>query len=310
MAHANSLLPTVTGAVQLDSLGFSLTHEHIMSNFGKAPHQVSMYDQQKLIEQVVPYLKRIKSMGVDTVYDCTANFFGRRVDLLTKISELSGIHIITNTGIYGAANDRYIPEFAYTDTAESISAVWVDEFLNGINGTDIKPGFIKLGFDQGSLSKIDEKLFEAGILAHKSTGLKLAVHTGNNLAAATLQLNLLKKHKVSPDAWIWVHANKVDDTQMLLEAASQGAWISFDGVNPSNIKQTIARLKVFQDKSLLHKVLLSHDGNGFPAGGGIRPFQAIMEMLLPSMLDNGFTQADLDKLMLDNPKQAFRIWAI
>ncbi len=39
-------------------------------------------------------------------------------------------------------------------------------------------------------SEIDIKLFEAGVITHKNTGLTLAVHTGDNIAAIELQLQI------------------------------------------------------------------------------------------------------------------------
>ena len=105
-------IETVRGAIEVSALGFSLTHEHVMSNFGKPQDSTSVYDEESLFKQVLPYLKRLKSLGVDAIFDCTTAYFGRRIDLLKKISEQSDINIITNTGFYGGANDKYIPQLA------------------------------------------------------------------------------------------------------------------------------------------------------------------------------------------------------
>jgi phosphotriesterase-related protein len=61
---------------------------------------------------VVPILKRVKDLGCRALFDCTAAYFGRDVRLLRKVSEQTGLHIITNTGYYGAADDRYVPPHA------------------------------------------------------------------------------------------------------------------------------------------------------------------------------------------------------
>lgn len=298
---------TVKGQVEIDELKFSLTHEHLMSNFGKDINEASQYDEPALLNQVIPYLRKIKSLGVRSIFDCTTAYFGRRVDILKTIADSTGIHIITNTGFYGAANDRYVPKFAFEATAEALSKIWIDEFKNGINGTDVKPGFVKLAFDEGTPSEIDKKLFMAGVLTHMETGLTLGVHTGNNPEAAELQIKLLEEYGVSPSAWVWIHANLVDSTELLMNAASQGAWISLDGAKASNVKEYIARIKQFRSNNLLHKVLLSHDGDGFPMGGEIREFEAILTDLIPAMKQNGFTDQEIDQIMVKNPKEAFAI---
>tara|TARA_R110000868_G_scaffold220806_2_gene472269 strand:- start:17453 stop:18316 length:864 start_codon:yes stop_codon:yes gene_type:complete len=279
-----------------------------MSNFGKEIGEASNYDSIKLFNQVIPYLKHLKSFGVISIFDCTTEYFGRRTDLLKTISDSSGVQIITNTGFYGAANDRYIPSFAYDASAEYISEIWIDEFVNGIKGTPIKPGFIKLAFDDGMPpSNIDKKLFEAGLLTHLSTGLTLAVHTGTNMEAVKLQTKLLRESNIHPSAWIWTHASKVENDEILIDHALKGAWISLDGVNENNTSEYIKRIMLFKQKKLLNKILLSHDGNSFRNGGDMKRFEAIFENLIPEMLNNGFTDEDIDQIMVRNPKEAFCI---
>ncbi|WP_422083725.1 hypothetical protein [Ulvibacterium sp.] len=305
--EAKKTIPTVNGPIPIEQLGFALTHEHIMSNFGKDKGETSQYNEEALFKQVVPYLRKLKSLGVNSIFDCTTAYFGRRVDLLQRISDSTGIQLITNTGFYGAANDRYIPPFAFESDAMEISKIWIEEFRKGIDGTDIRPGFIKLAFDEGIPSPIDIKLFTAGLLTHLSTGLTLAVHTGDNPEAVNQQLQLLEEYKVSSSAWIWVHANKVSDIDILLKTASKGAWISLDGVNTSNIDTFLQIIDQFKSRNLLHRILLSHDGNGFPRGGPIREFEAVPKELIPAMRIHGFTEREIDQIMIENPKNAFRI---
>jgi len=302
-----TIFHSVNGSIAVEKMGFALSHEHIMSNFGKDISETSDYDEAALVNQVVPYLRRIKSLGVDTIFDCTTAHFGRRVDLLQIIADSTGLQIVTNTGYYGAVDDKYVPQTAYNSTPREISERWVDEFENGIDGTNVKPGFIKLAFDDGTPSEIDKKLFEAGIMAHLETGLTLAVHTGNNPEAVDIQLKLLEQFDVSPDAWIWTHAHTSNDLNLLIETARKGAWISFDRVNSSNIQSTVNWLQRFKSEELLHKILLSHDGNGFPGGGELRPFEAAMNELIPALQENEFTDEEINQLFVENPKNAFSI---
>lgn len=301
------VIHTINGPVDVDDLKITFTHEHLMSNFGMDPDEAPNYDEAALLTQVIPYLRKIKSLGVNSIFDCTTAYFGRRVDLLKTMADSSGIQIVTNTGFYGAADDRYVPEFAFGATAEEISKLWIEEFEEGIDGTGVRPGFVKLAFDAGMPSEIDKKLFTAGILTHLSTGLTLAVHTGNNPEAVTAQLKLLAQYEVNPDAWVWVHAHLVEDLQILLSAAAAGAWISLDGAKESNVQEYMNRIDRFRSQNLLHKILLSHDGDGFPMGGKIREFEAIPRHLIPAMLSNGFTEKEVDQIMVRNPKEAFMI---
>ncbi|MEQ8471360.1 MAG: cellulase family glycosylhydrolase [Marinoscillum sp.] len=298
---------TVMGPIKKEALGFCLTHEHIFSNFGEIPPKTSIYEEEQLLKQVIPYLKSIKELGVESVFDCTASNFGRRPDLLRQLAQNTGVNILTNTGWYGAASDRYVPKEAYELSPEEIAAIWIAEFVNGIGGAGVKPAFIKLAFDEGAPSSIDLKLFEAGIITHQQTGMTLAVHTGNNRLAAAEQITLLDQYGVDYNQWIWVHADKFDDTEYLMTLASRGAWISLDGINESNIDLIVNQLKSFQAAGLLHRVLLSHDGNSFTVGGAIRPYDGIMKDLVPTLLKQDFTESDIQQLLNENPVVAFSI---
>ncbi len=308
---------TVQGPIPAGRLGVALPHEHVMSTFGEEPRYEPGYDEGLLLGQVVPILKGVKALGCRALFDCTAAYFGRDVRLLRKVSEQTGLHIVTNTGYYGAANDRYVPPHAFEETAEQLAGRWVKEWKEGIDGTGIRPGFVKLAVDAGPLSEIDAKLLRAGALTHLATGLTLAVHTANNPQAVKEQLTILKRTGVHPSAWVWVHAHQVALPEDVLDAAGQGAWISFDGVRvgeegesgqPGTILKHLVLLKEMKKRGLLGQVLLSHDGNSFSAGKDtVRPCDALFTTLLPTLEADGFSRREIDGLVKNNPQEAFGI---
>ncbi len=307
---------TVGGPIAPDQLGICLTHEHLMSIFGDEPRYDPNYDEVALLAQVVPYLKRVKQLGAKSIFECTGAYFGRNVRLLQQLAQRSGVQIIANTGYYGAANDRYVPEHAYQESAETIARRWITEFEQGIDGTDARPGFVKIALDDGPVSTIDAKLVRAAALTHAATGLTIACHTGDNPEGFQTALAILEEEDVSPNALIWTHANKAENFEDLLPAARAGAWISLDGVRAPGesasseegvFERHLRYLKELKKQELLSQVLLSHDGNSFPRGGPIRPFEAIFTALLPQLAQAGFSQQDIRQLTVDNPARAFTI---
>lgn len=301
------ILQTVNGPVAPDSLGFTLSHEHLFSNFGLPIGQTHSYDESDLLSQVIPYLNQLHERGIETIVDYTTAYFGRRADLLKKLSDSTGIKIITNTGIYGGADDRYVPAYAYEASATEIAERWTEEAESGIDNTGIRPGFIKLAFDEGSPSDVDRKLFEAGLLTHLQTSLTVAVHTGSNPEAVELQLDLLDEYGIDPSAWIWTHANWHDQIDYILEVAQQGAWISMDGVNTDNVDHYLDYIRQFEHRGVLDRLLLSHDGDGYPAGGEIRPFEAISSDLIPALRQLEHPDDLIQTLFVDNPRKAYAI---
>jgi len=128
---------------------------------------------------VLPHLKSARALGGRTLVECTPAYMGRDPGLLAQLSQASGLQIITNVGFYGAAGGKYVPRFAYSETAKEIAARWIGEFRNGIPPTGIRPGFIKIGVDAGPLSEINAKLVSAAAITHLQTGLVIASHTGD-----------------------------------------------------------------------------------------------------------------------------------
>lgn len=300
---------TVRGPVRPAELGLCLPHEHLFSNFGLDPADPPVYDTPKLLREVLRYVSSVKYLGAGAVADCTTQYFGREPELLRRISEGTGVHLITNSGYYGAAGGRYLPPHVAEESAGRIAVRWVDEFQRGIGQTGIRPGFIKLGVDSGPLKPVDEKLLRAAAIAHRQTGLTIAVHTGDNPGAAARQRELLAAEGVAASAWIWVHANNCPDDAALLRAARDGAWLSFDGIAPDSVDPHIALVRMMKAEGRLGQVLLSHDGNSFRANGTrpLKPYTALFTHFLPALEKAGFTRAEVRRLTVENPARALTV---
>ncbi len=310
-ASKDRMIMTVKGPVKASEMGVSLTHEHILVDFiGADSVNESRWDKSIVSEKAMPYLLAIKKLGCKTFVECTPEYIGRDPVLLKSLSESTGLNIITNTGYYGAANDKYVPKHAYEKSAEELASGWVDEWNNGIGSTGIKPGFIKIGVDSKSLSDIDRKLVIAAAKTHLNTGLIIASHTGPAIPALE-QLEILEKEGVDPEAFIWVHAQGEKDLSNHIKAAKMGSWIGLDGINEDNCEEYVRLIKNLKDNDLLDKVLLSHDAGWYdPAkenGGEFRGFTTLFEKLIPLLKAEGFTEKEIDQLMITNPAEAYAV---
>jgi phosphotriesterase-related protein len=307
----DGIIMTVNGPVPSEEMGTTLTHEHILVDFiGADSIREQRWNRDKVIEKVLPFLMQVKKTGCNTLIECTPEFLGRDPVLLKSLSDSSGLNILTNTGYYGAANDKYIPKSAYDETSEQLASKWIDEWNNGIDGTGIKPGFIKTGVDSGPLSDIDKKLIEAAAKTHLQTGLTIASHTGLAIPAFE-ELEILRQEGVSPEAFIWVHAQQEKDPSNHVKAAQMGAWISLDGLNDNNPEEYVRMIKNLKDNKLLNKVLLSHDAGwyrpGEENGGEFRGFTTLFVKLVPMLRKENFSEKEIHQLLVTNPSEAFKI---
>jgi len=302
---------TVKGQIQANKMGITLTHEHILVDFiGADSINEKRWDRSQVIRKVLPYLKRLRDLGCSTLIECTPAYLGRDPLLLRQLSDSSGLNIVTNTGYYGAGNNKYLPTFAYTETAEDLANRWIMESVEGINNTGIKPGFIKIGVGGDSLSGLHKKLVKAAALTHLATGLTIASHTGPAVLAFK-EISILADEGVSPGAFIWVHAQNEKDPTQYIKAARMGVWISLDGISNDNLQDYVSSLKTMKANGLLGKVLLSHDAGwykpGEPDGGTFRGYTVLFEKLIPLLSENNFSRKEIDQLLIENPARAFSV---
>jgi phosphotriesterase-related protein len=307
-ADTSHQINTVLGPVPPADLGRTLIHEHVLINIVGADRMApGQYDGGEVRGVVLPHLKQLRSQGCKTFIDCTPAYQGRDPELLARLSQASGLHILTNTGLYGAVGGRYIPDFAFSATAEDLAARWTSEFQAGILPAGIRPALIKLGVDPGPLSKINSKLVSAAALTHLRTGLAIASHTGDGLAAMA-QLNLLKSHGVSPAAFIWAHAQDEKDRSFHRKAAEAGAWIEFDGISSDTVDQNISLIQETKRAGYLRHILISQDSVGFHVGearGGYCPGYTFMfSEFLPRLRKSGLAENETRTLTVENPWRA------
>lgn len=305
------IIMTVNGPVQSRKMGISLIHEHILVDFiGADSVSEQRWDKAKVITKALPYLKQVKDRGCQTFIECTPSFLGRDPLLLKALSDSTGLNIITNTGYYGAVNNKYLPEYAFIETADQLASRWIKEWKAGIGNTGIKPGFIKIGVEKGKLSDLHKKLIIAAARTHLETGLTVASHTGPAIPAFE-QIDILKNEGVSPEAFIWVHAQVEKDLNLHVKAARMGAWIGLDGLDDNNVSDYILMIKNLRENNLLNKILLSHDAGwyhpGEENGGEYRGYTTLFDKLIPILRNEKFTEKEITQLVVINPSQAFKI---
>jgi predicted metal-dependent phosphotriesterase family hydrolase len=299
---------TVAGTVPSDRLGVTLVHEHVLVDFiGASEVSPSRYNRDTVFRKALPFLRQAHSLGCRTLVECTPAYLGRDPLLLKRLSDATGLNILTNTGYYGAANDKFVPAHAFNETAEQLAARWIAEARNGIAGTGIKPAFMKIGVDSGPLSDIDSKLVAAAARTHLVVGLPVWSHTGDG-AAALAQVALFKREGMPLHAFVWVHAQNERDPAVHQRVAEEGAWISFDGISPDNVDHYVDLVVTMRAAECLDRVLVSHDAGwyhvGEPNGGMYRPYDTLFTAFLPRLRARGFSEAQIQQLLIENPRRA------
>ena len=315
------LLQTVLGPIPAGNLGFTLPHEHVLCDFiGADKTSRRRWNLSEVVVTMLPYLQQAQQRGATAFVDCTPAYIGRDVRVLRRLAERTNLALVTNTGYYGAANDKFLPPHAFSETPDQLAARWILEWERGIDGTDVRPGFIKIGVDPATetpaadgrlprLSEVDAKLVRAAARASKRTGLVVACHTVQGHAALE-EVRIFGEEGVPASRLIYVHADGEADPAFHRRVAEAGAWVEFDDIGSRPAEQHVRLVLPLLERHA-DRLLLSMDRGwynaGEPGGGTIRPYTPLADEFLPLLRKAGVNEATVRKLTVENPARAFAI---
>lgn len=276
-----------------------LVHEHVLVDFvGADLISPGRYDRDEVFRVARPKLEELSALGCRRMLDCTPNFLGRDQELLRRLSDAVGLEIWSNTGLYGAANHKFVPGFARSETAAQLATRWLAETRE-----PWRPRFIKIGVNRGPLDELDRKLIRAAAITSRETGLTIASHTGDGIAAIE-QLEIVTSERVSPAKFVWVHAQNERNRELHEKVARAGAWVEFDGIGPKTIEVHLQCVGYLAAKGLARRILISQDSGwyhvGEANGGEFRGYTFLYSDFLPRL-----DPAQIPVLMWENPRAAF-----
>ena len=295
---------SVCGKISADDLGVILPHEHICCYFEPYLNMAGKYyiDKEKLFDVAVNRLKEMKRKhSLCTLIDCTPTNIGRDLGLLKRVSEASGVNIISSTGFYYTTeimmarhNENYIEDFLLYD----------------INNNNI--GIIKYAVESPEMSNFDKNILDILCSVQKKTTLPLCIHTNAGHQNGREVLNFVLERGISPSAVTIGHCSDTNDLQYIKEILSSGCYAGLDRIyrtdDPEYYDRMADHIICLCESGFYDKLLLSHDNlcfNGFCDNAKIvefNPYEVIFERLYPALLKKGFDEKSFNKMISDNPK--------
>ena len=194
-------------------------------------------------------------------------------------------------------------------TEDELTELFISEIRDGIEGTGIKAGFIKIATDSSPMNALLERILRAAGRAASQTGAAIASHTptGSN---AVRQVDILES--IDPAIrFIWVHAQNESNRSLHLQMAVRGAYIEFDslGWNPGQDSTYISAIKNLLAAGHGDCILLSHDAGwyrpGETNGGTQKPYTYLIDTFIPKLRDAGVDDAIIRMITQTNPVRAF-----
>lgn len=335
---------TVSGPITREQLGVVAPHEHVLldqsNHYQAVPtpgitdpenQKVEMWnlgilsrdcfalkdntilDNEEDQTEEVAFFKRA---GGDTLVDASLPGIGRDPQVLLRVSQRTGLNVIMGTGFYVGATH---PEELQFMNERQIADIMVKELTEGVDGTDIRAGYIgEIGISEVFDDK-ERKVLRAAAIAQKDTGAAINVHinpwTTNGLEAA----DILLEAGVAPERICISHVDVENREDYIYALLKKGVYIEFDNFGKEyyirrevrhsgyglfvHDTDRVTLLKKLIDDGYLRQLLLSCDlclKNLMHKYGGWG-YDHVLTNIVPMMEDEGITGAQIRTLLVENP---------
>jgi phosphotriesterase-related protein len=313
-----STVNTVTGPVDTADFGFTLSHEHVGTNAAGLRHTYPQFiDRAGIREQSIAAMKAVYEDGVRTIIDVSTFDLGRDVNLIREVAEGSGMQIVVATG-----NHLAVPRPFGDVSPDAIAPLYIQEIEEGIEGTGIKAGIIKVASDRGGITPPQEVVLRAAARTQKATGVPISTHTWSPDRVGEAQVRILEEEGVDLDRVYIGHSNDDTDLEYLLGLLNRGVWLGLDRypggqtAGTPNWEQRTEIAKALMDAGFTHRIMLSHDYSVPKARHGAEVQEArrranpdaynfIPRYVLPRLKELGASDEDIRQMTVENPRRFF-----
>ena len=292
--------------LRIDASGYTYAHEHLHIDLSSFKNNIDCrLDQYDLI---CGEMKTLYALGVRNIIEMTNRYMGRNPQFMLDIMRDSGMNVVACTGYY---QHDFFPAHVATISVEKLAQEMIDEIEIGIDGTELKAGIIaEIGSSVDVITPDEAKVFAAAAIAHRETGRPISTHTSFSTMGLE-QLALLKSQGVDLTRVVVGHCDLKDNLDNILRMIEQGAYVQFDTIGKNNYYPDAKRVAMLQEiarRGLLDHVMLSMDitrRSHLKANGGLG-FDYLLTTFVPLLQEAGFSQADVDLMLRDNPSVFFK----
>jgi phosphotriesterase-related protein len=332
-------VPTARGdVIDSSALGFTLPAETIFlvtTEVNLNWPDLSFGFGEKAEERLADAVQKMtvaKQHGIDTIVDRCIPGIGRNVPLLKRLADACPVNIVVSTGYYTWAD--LPPFFMYREQADvrydsepTLEDLFVRDLDEGIAGTGVRAGIIKIVSDSYGLTAGVEHTIRAAARAHRRTGAPITSHTGVGIGTKSglEQQTLLLDEGVDLTRVIIGHADFTPADVGLgefMEIMDRGSCLGFDtvGLGPpySYPELRIDRVVALCERGYADRLLLSHDNACYvdihpeasavktrQRDSGFPTYTQISLEVIPRLRERGVSDDQIDQMMIHNPRRIF-----
>ncbi|MGJ7439675.1 phosphotriesterase family protein [Aquipuribacter sp. MA13-6] len=335
---------TVRGAIGVDDLGITLTHEHLLNDvsswwsrspsvgldpdgFADAPVEESvLWDLRhdpfgsranlRLddVEVACDELSRFVALGGRTVVETTGWGIGRDLAGLRRISERTGVHIVAGTGFYLEASH---PVDLVSLGPDGVTDRILADIRDGEDG--VRPGIIgEIGVSAG-FTVAEQVGLRGALAAQVECGLPVQVHLPGWFRLAHTVLDLAESVGADLSRLVLCHMGPSGpDLDYQRAVMDRGAWVQYDmlgmdvyyadqGVQCPSDAENATHLVRLIDLGYAEQLLLSQDVfvKSLLRRHGGPGYAHVLQYFAPRLRRHGLSEQQVMSLITDNPRRLF-----
>ena len=309
--HEEMVLQTVTGPLNAADVEKVMAHEHLYVDFhGPNADEYMDVNWSAALGASVNAAKELRGQGVNLLIDWGNIGVGRNVLLLRHVTRQTGMNIVCPTGIYKSLVPPAMADLSVARVAEH----FMRELSMGVDGTNIKAGFIKIAVSSDAIADTEKPFHQAAAIAAKETGCTISMHCPHanvaNEVVASLEAEGFKL-----DRFVWGHSQPSSNEDHL-KMVGRGAAVQFDAISadsdpffdgPTDDESMLARIENIT-KGHPDQVIVSADASVFvhPAKWQYDRDNTYVHRYFAAKLAERLGEDMANKVLRDNVIRAFR----
>jgi phosphotriesterase-related protein len=304
---------TTGGPVDDGQLGLTLIHEHLRIRSESVSFQFPhLYDEAHERERALAQVRAAMERGVKTICDPTVMEAGRDIRFMSGIAEETGIQLVASTGIYAY---HYVPPHFQNRDIDYMADQFVRDIEVGIQGTEIKAGFLKCCTDHQGVTEDVEKVLRATARASNRTGRPIMTHSHPQSGQGLAQIKVFEEEDVPPGRVLIGHTGDTDSLDYIEELLSHGPYIGMDRYGLDIILPTEQRNSTVVElvgRGYAERMMLSQDTcctiDWFPQEMVDRMapnwhMTYVLDEIVPALKEAGVSDDQVDAMMVEAPRR-------
>lgn len=297
-------------------------HEHVfVLNEEIRQNFPAEWDEEERVTDAAAKLNALKQRGCDTIVDPTVIGLGRDIRRIQRVAARTDINVIVATGLYTYGDlpfyFRYRAAESESSGSDPMTAMFVADLTDGIAGTGVKAAFLKCAIEEQGLTPGVERVLRAVGAAHAETGAPITVHTHPGSSSGLEAMRVLTAEGVDLTKVVMGHSGDTADLGYLTTLADAGCLLGMDRFGLDLVlpfEQRVDTVAELARRGYSGRMVLSHDAACYidwfpqdliPVFAPAWRYDHLLDDVLPALRERGVTEAQIEAMLVSNPRRYF-----